>query len=182
MVGRLPDAAAAGRLGFARAGDALAFVGPFVPHLPGSELAKLRGEPLPRDLPEVDLEAARTALEVVREAVRSGDVSSAHDAAEGGFAVAVAEAAIAGGLGARIDFAPPGEGLDRFLFGEGSGGFVLTGPREVFDRMAERIPVTVLGEVGGEALIVELGAEERLEWTVAELREAWAGGLAPLFP
>ncbi|MDX6672330.1 MAG: phosphoribosylformylglycinamidine synthase subunit PurL [Solirubrobacteraceae bacterium] len=182
MVGRLPDAAAAGRLGFARAGDALAFAGPFLPHLPGSELAKLRGEALPQELPEVDLEAARTALEVVREAVCAGDVSSAHDAAEGGFAVAVAEAAIAGGLGARIDFAPPGEGLDRFLFGEGTGGFVLTGPREVFDRMAERIPVTVLGEVGGEALLVELGAEGRLEWSLAELREAWAGGLAPLFP
>jgi phosphoribosylformylglycinamidine synthase subunit PurL len=185
MVGRMPDAARAGRLGFAREGDALAFVGPFQPHLPGSELAKLRGEPLPTELPEVDLEAARTALEVVREAVRAGEVSSAHDAAEGGFAVAVAEAAIAGGLGARIariDFGETGDRLDELLFGEGPGGFVLTGPREVFDAMAERIAVSVFGEVGGDAVVVDLGDEGRLEWPVSELRVAWTAGLAPLFP
>ena len=44
MVGRLPDAARAGRLGFAREGDEIALVGPFAPALPASELAKLRGE------------------------------------------------------------------------------------------------------------------------------------------
>jgi len=184
MVGRMPDASRAGRLGLAREGDALAFAGPFRPHLPGSELAKLRGEPLPEELPAVDLDAAGAALEVVREAVRAGDVACAHDASEGGFAVAVAEAAIAGGLGARIDLreAASREDLDRFLFGEGPGGFVLTGAREVLDAMAGSIPVTVLGEVGGDALVVDLGAGETLEWTVEELREAWSGGLAPLFP
>jgi phosphoribosylformylglycinamidine synthase len=195
MVGRLPDAARAGRLGFAREGDWLAFVGPFMPHLPGSELAKLRGEPLPDELPEVDLPAARAALEAVREAVRSGEATSAHDVSEGGCAVAVAEAAIAGDLGVRIDFAMAGaagdasagealagERLDTFLFGEGAGGFVLTGPREVFERMAERIPVTVFGQVGGDAVVFDVGTEGSLELPVSELREAWAGGLAPLFP
>ncbi|HVE68615.1 MAG TPA: hypothetical protein VNB64_08555, partial [Solirubrobacteraceae bacterium] len=65
---------------------------------------------------------------------------------------------------------------ERFLFGEGPAGFVLSGPPAVFERMAERTPVTVLGEVGGEGLAI--GA---LEWTVAELHAAWTGGLAPLF-
>ncbi|MDX6697845.1 MAG: phosphoribosylformylglycinamidine synthase subunit PurL [Solirubrobacteraceae bacterium] len=180
MVGQTPHAASAGQLGFARAGDALAFVGPFQAHLPGSEVAKLRGEALPDELPEVLLSDVRRAQETVREAVRSGEVSSAHDAAEGGFAVAVAESAIAGDLGATLDFT--GGDLDRFLFGEGPGRFVLTGPREVFERMAERIAVTVFGEVGGDTLTIDLGGGERLEWPVAELRDAWAGGLAPLFP
>ncbi|MGB2711770.1 MAG: phosphoribosylformylglycinamidine synthase subunit PurL, partial [Conexibacter sp.] len=72
MVGRLPDAARAGRLGFAVEGDAIAFCGPFQPSLPGSELAKLRGEPLPDGLPELDVAALRRSLDVVREAVRSG--------------------------------------------------------------------------------------------------------------
>ena len=46
MVGELPEASRAGRLAFARAGDAIALVGAFAPSLAGSELAKLRGEPL----------------------------------------------------------------------------------------------------------------------------------------
>ena len=57
MVGRLPDVRRAGRLGFARTGDAVALVGPFVPSLAASELAKLRGEPLPDGLPELELDA-----------------------------------------------------------------------------------------------------------------------------
>ena len=56
MVGRLPDAARAGRLGFARAGDAIALAGwDAAPSLAASELAKLWGEPLPDGLPAVDL-------------------------------------------------------------------------------------------------------------------------------
>jgi phosphoribosylformylglycinamidine synthase len=176
MVGKLPDAAGAGRLGFAQAGDSVALAGPFQPHLPGSELAKLRGEPLPEGLPAVDLERARAALEAVRDAVRAGDVSSAHDVAEGGLAVAVAECCLAGAVGARLE--PDGEAdLERWLFGEGPGGFVLSGRREALERLGHRIPVTLLGEVGGDVL--RFGS---IEVAVAELREAWANGLAPLFP
>ena len=43
MVGTLPDAAKAGRLGFARAGDVVAMCGTPDPRLEGSELAKLSG-------------------------------------------------------------------------------------------------------------------------------------------
>ncbi|MDX6644188.1 MAG: phosphoribosylformylglycinamidine synthase subunit PurL, partial [Solirubrobacteraceae bacterium] len=98
MVGVLLDPTSAGRLGFANEGDAVAFVGPFQASLPGSELAKLRGEALPDRLPDLNRAALREALDVVREAVRTGAVASAHDAAEGGFAVAVAECCLAGGL------------------------------------------------------------------------------------
>ncbi len=102
MVGRLPDAARAGRLGFARAGDTVALVGPFVPSLAASELAKLRGEPLPDGLPSVDVGAVRAAHFAVRGAVRVGGLSSAHDLAEGGLAVALAECCLGGGLGAEV--------------------------------------------------------------------------------
>ena len=54
-----------------REGDAIAFAGPFTPSLAGSELAKLRGEPLPDGLPEVDVAAVRAAQEAVRDAVRA---------------------------------------------------------------------------------------------------------------
>src|SRR5581483_6865058 len=90
IVGALPDAARAGRLGFARAGDAVALAGPFTPRLAGSELAKLRGEAIAGPLPDVDVQALREAHAAVREAVRAGTVTSAHDIAEGGIGVALA--------------------------------------------------------------------------------------------
>jgi phosphoribosylformylglycinamidine synthase II len=76
MVGRLPDPARAGRLGFAVEGDAIAVVGVFYPSPAGSERAKLRGEPL-AGLPELDLEAARAAHETVRRLVNAGGGGSA---------------------------------------------------------------------------------------------------------
>ena len=50
------------------------------------------------------------AIVAVREAVRAGAVSSAHDVAEGGFAVALAECCLAGAIGARIDTGPSERG------------------------------------------------------------------------
>ncbi len=102
MVGALPDARRAGRLGFARAGDAIALVGPFAPSLEASELAKLWGWELPDGLPPIDVAAVAAAQAAVRDAVRAGALSSAHDIAEGGLAVALAECCLGGELGARV--------------------------------------------------------------------------------
>ena len=164
IVGRLPEAAAAGRLGFAREGDAIALVGPFTPSPVGSELAKLRGEPPVGILPPMDAAAVRDAHAAVRDGVRSGALHSAHDIAEGGLAVAVAECCIAGGIGASI--APAVE-----LFGEAPGrGFLVSGPAEAlagFD---------IIGRVGGG----ELEISGALKLAVSELRDAREGGLAEL--
>ena len=182
MVGKLPDAARSVPSGFAADGDALAFVGPFLPDRRGSELSKLRGEALADSLPEVSLEAFGAAAAVVRGAVRAGDVHSAHDVAEGGFAVGLAECCLLGGRGARIDFgdpAPAGERLELFLFGEGAGGWILTGDRAVFEAMSERIAVTIFGQTGGDRLVIENG---RIDISLDDLRTAWSEGLAPYFP
>ncbi|HEX7290944.1 MAG TPA: phosphoribosylformylglycinamidine synthase subunit PurL [Conexibacter sp.] len=181
MVGRLPDAARAGRLGFAVEGDAIAFAGPFQPSLPGSELAKLRGEPLPDGLREVDVAAVRRAQEAIRDAVRRGKLRSAHDVAEGGLAVALAECCLGGGNGAQVDFRGAGDEGERLLetlFGEGAGGFVLSGPRPALAALAREIQLTFVGEVGGDALTVTLDGDATLSWPLADLRSARAAGLA----
>lgn len=189
LVGRLPEAARAGRLGFAEAGDAIAVVRAASPSLPASELAKLRGEPLPDGLPERDVQALRAAIELVRDAVRRGDVRSAHDVAEGGLAVALSEAALAGGLGATIDLTQvggstcQGKPLDEQLFGEAPGTFVLSGSRELLERLAApdgvALAVSIVGEVGGETLSIA-HAGGTLEWTLDELRTPRERGLADL--
>jgi phosphoribosylformylglycinamidine (FGAM) synthase-like enzyme len=188
MVGHLPDAARAGRIGFARAGDMVALVGPFTPSLAASELAKLHGEPLPDGLAEIELDAVLAAQAAVREAVRVGTLSSAHDIAEGGLAVALAECCLAGAVGANVSLtahmpAPehddPSDTLTR-LFGEGPGGFVVSGPGEALAELAERAPLRMLGTVEGNGLTISTDAGA-LSATLAELAEAH-GALAELFP
>jgi phosphoribosylformylglycinamidine synthase len=180
MVGELPSAQRAGRSGFARAGDAVAIAGPFRPHLPGSELAKLRGEELPDGLPPVDVPALRAAQAAIRDAVRAGELSSAHDVAEGGLLVAVAESCLGGAIGATLDLGARDD-LERVLFGESPGaGFVISGGEDALRRLAEHVAVDVVGTVGGSALDVS-GAGARIVATLDELRAAH-GALAALFP
>ena len=198
MVGELPDPARAGRAGFAREGDLIALVGAFAPTLGASELAKLRGEALPAELPEADVVAAQRTHAAVRDAVRAGVLTSAHDVAEGGVLVAVAESCLAGGMGAALERRPLAalataltprrskrerggrlpEPLAAALFGEAPGtAFVVSGDREALDRLEARTHLVELGRVGGDALAVG----EDLAITLAVLREAHAA-LGPLFP
>ena len=113
-------------------GDAIAICGPFSPALAGSELAKLRGD-LGPGLPSLPIDAVRAAIELVRDAVREGTVRAAHDLSDGGLACALAEMAIAGGVGLEVDLDPLVEARgcagETALFGEGPGGFVLAGDR-----------------------------------------------------
>jgi phosphoribosylformylglycinamidine synthase subunit PurL len=180
MVGRLPDAHKAGRLGFARAGDAIALVGPFAPSLAASELAKLQGEALPDGLHEIDIDAVRSSQIAVREAVRTGSLASAHDIAEGGAAVALAECCLGGGLGASVELAGIAAGMMANLFGEGPGGFVVSGGVQELRALGELAPVRVIGTVGGAALSIELG-EGSLSATLEQLTDAHAS-LRELFP
>jgi phosphoribosylformylglycinamidine synthase subunit PurL len=179
LVGLVSDPQRSGRLGFAAEGDAIALVGPFAPSLAASELAKLRGEALPEELAEIDAAAVRATQEAVRDAVRSGTLSTAHDIAEGGLAVALAECCLAGGIGAEVALDPDGDALGA-LFGEGVGGFVVAGGGDALSALARRAPVARLGRVGGDALRVFDG-ESSLEVGLDTLAEAHAG-LEPLFP
>ncbi len=164
MVGRVADAARAGRLAFGAEGDAIAIVGAFEPSLAGSELAKLRGEAPAGPLPALDQQAIREAHETVRELVSTGALHSAHDIAEGGIAVALAECAIAGGIGARVRLP---DGVDRFAEAPGRA-FIVSGPEPALAGLQ------IIGRVGGDRLVVA----EALSITVTELTAAWRGGLA----
>ncbi|HEY4428133.1 MAG TPA: phosphoribosylformylglycinamidine synthase subunit PurL [Solirubrobacteraceae bacterium] len=182
MVGRLPDARDCAGLGFARAGDEIALVGPFEPSLPAGELAKLRGEPLPDGLPEIDLAAVTTALGAVRDAVRAGQLSSAHDVAEGGLAVALAECCLGRGLGARVDLA--GERADEALFGEAPGGLLVSGAPEEIEALCARTGARRIGTVGGDELTIELSGgprPEALSVPLEALSSAYTEGLADFF-
>jgi phosphoribosylformylglycinamidine synthase len=163
IVGKLPDASRPARLGFVQEGDAVGLVGTFSPSRVGSELAKLQGEPPVGRLPVTDAQTIRDAQSAVRDAVRAGALHSAHDVAEGGLAVALAECCVAGGVGAEVE-------IDIDLFGEALGSaFVVSGPEATVEAIGQ-----VIGRVGGATLTIG----GRLEVTVAELAEARERGLS----
>ncbi len=175
MVGALPDVRRAGGMGFAREGDAIALVGAFSPALPASELAKLLGRQLPSELPELNLDAAIAAIVAVKEAVRRGEIASAHDIAEGGLAVALAECCLAGAIGAVVSLPAAEADPLSLLFGEAPSGFLLSGPEDELHKIS-RTHVQIVGRVGGDRLQIE-GA---LEATLGEMERAH-GTLAGLF-
>ena len=155
MVGELPDPAQVAGSCFAAAGDAIGLFGPFSPTLAGSELAKQRGE-LEMGLPRPDVAKVANACAELREAVRAGDLASAHDVSDGGLACALAEAAIGAGLGCRVDLQPLRErgcSPEEALFGEGPGGFVLSGERAAL----EALGAVLIGEVGGTTIEIAAG-------------------------
>jgi len=178
MVGDLPDVRLAGRTGFQNETDRIALVGSFAGALPGSELARLGGTELPTHLPAPDINAAFRAQRAVRRAVRRGMLSSAHDIAEGGIAIALAECALAGGLGAAVVLPDTVKPL-RALFGEGPGGFIVSGTEAALRSIARHTPVFVLGAVGGQTLSIAV-AETRIELDLDQIRLAH-GSLAKLF-
>jgi phosphoribosylformylglycinamidine synthase len=183
MVGEVPDPAAAAGLALA-AGDAVAVVGPFAPSLAGSELAKLRGR-LEPGLAGVDVAACAGAITAVRDAVRAGELRVAHDISDGGLACALAECAIAGEVGVEVELgelrADRGGSAEEWLFGEGSGGFILGGEAGAVEALATRLGGTVIGAAGGERLEIRAGGPA-IVMTLAEAAAAWRSLGARLEP
>jgi phosphoribosylformylglycinamidine synthase subunit PurL len=179
MVGELPDPALSPGIAPGE-GDRLLLVGPFAPSLAGSELAKQRGE-LDAGLPQVDIGAVAETLAFVRRAVRDGLVTAAHDVSDGGLACALAEIAIAGGLGIEADLDPlvelRGGSGESCLFGEGPGGIVLgvSADRDAdLVQAAKRAGVEALeiGSVGEDRLTVS-AAECDVSVALADAERAW---------
>ncbi len=166
MVGHLPEVRRAGRLGWSNAGDQIALVGGFNPSRDGSEIAKLYGSAPAGALPAKDASAIRDAHACVRRGVRDGALTSAHDIAEGGIAVALAECCIASGLGADVTLP---DGLDPF--GEDLGtAFIVSGAPGALAGLE------IIGEVGGS----ELAIAGLLNVPVSELTTVHASGLSAL--
>jgi phosphoribosylformylglycinamidine synthase len=170
MVGELPDPTQVAGSAFAREGDAIGLIGPFEPNLAGSELAKQRGE-LQMGLPRSDITSVAAACKIVRDAVRVGKLSSAHDVSDGGLACALAESAIAGGLGCEANLnhlRERGCTPEEALFGEGPGGFLVSGDRQTL----EDLGAVLIGSVGGENIAIGAG-DRSLSISLAQAKHTW---------
>lgn len=170
MVGELPDPERVAGGAFVKAGDAIGLIGPFEPNLAGSELAKQRGE-LAMGLPRSDIASVAAACAIVRDAVRAGKLSSVHDVSDGGLATALAESSIAGGLGCEANvehLRERGCTPEEALFGEGPGGFLVSGDRTVLGELG----AVLIGTVGGDQIAIGAG-DRSLSIGLAEAERAW---------
>ncbi len=156
-IGLIPDIARIARIGLSREGDRLILLGGGGTHLGQSlyqELATGRYDGAP---PPVDLAAELCAGDFVRDLIRQDRLSAVHDISDGGLLVAVAEMALAGGVGAELDAAPDGVPAHAFWFGEDQGRYVVAASSDDAGRIQQEaekagLPVRIIGRVGGGAL------------------------------
>ena len=142
-VGRVPDVRAVPR-GW-REGDVVLLAGSSRVSLAGSEYQARYGEVGGRPA-QLDLAAEAALVEFLWRAAPT--CSLVHDAAAGGLAVALAEAATWSGVGAEVEL--PDD--PRAWFGEGGGQAVLACARDQIDRLGG-VPLRRLGIVGGDRLL-----------------------------
>jgi phosphoribosylformylglycinamidine synthase len=170
-------------LGFESDGSVVALLGPQGSgKLGGSEwftqrAGKVSGEPLSIDL-AVEAALQKTILELAR----ARALESAHDVSDGGIAVALAECAIARGLGAHVKLPIGRMPLEAALFHEEPSRVIVsfaTEKRDEVRRAAERngVPFAVLGVVQGDRLVLEGVLDE----PVSALRSAHRSALDAFF-
>ncbi|WP_103719084.1 phosphoribosylformylglycinamidine synthase subunit PurL [Bosea psychrotolerans] len=106
--------------------------------------------------PPVDLAIERRNGDAVRALITARRVTACHDLSDGGLAVALAEMAMAGGVGAAIDALPAGP-VHAVLFGEDQARYLVTVPEVsaaavLAEFKAAGVPALALGKTGGDAL------------------------------
>ena len=181
MVGILDNVTQHVTQWFKHSGDLIVLLGETHEELGASEyLAAIHQQECGRP-PRLDLERERLLQQVCVQAAQAGLLASAHDVAEGGLAVALAEACISHPqqtLGARVrltgDLRP-----DALLFGESQSRAIVSVQAADWDRLeallrASHLPFSVLGEVAGTQL--EISGYMKIATTA--LRQRWQTALA----
>jgi phosphoribosylformylglycinamidine synthase len=184
MVGVIDDVKGRCTAGFRDVGDAVALIGPVDSELGGSEYQRIADGVNAGPPPHLDIDLERRVHGFILEAIAAGLLHSAHDCAEGGIAIAIAESCLLGDIGARvtIDELEQGEGLINgeagILFGESQSRFVISFAREALVRLHElaarhSVPFRGLGSVGGERFSVT-GC---IDVSLADVRRVHEGAL-----
>jgi phosphoribosylformylglycinamidine synthase len=173
-VGVVDDIDVIPAVGLVEAGNDVWMVGPATGLLGGSHLDEVTGGDQGGHVPGHDADAAERHR-VVHNAIRAGVVVSAHDVAEGGVAVAAAEWAFAGRLGATLAVAEQHRAYE--LFGEGLGRYLLEVRPTDADLLLEIVPTAQrIGWVTDDDRL-RIGTE--IDVSLDDVRSAYTGGGAP---
>jgi phosphoribosylformylglycinamidine synthase II len=175
-VGLLKDATRMATVAFKRQDDVVILIGETRGHLGQSiYLREIEGKE-EGAAPPVDLVVEKKNGDFVRGLIASGRVDTVHDLSDGGLLVALAEMAMAGGIGASVGHAEIADAVP-FWFGEDQARYLIAAPfaeaeKIVAEARAAYIYVAELGKTGGDALILD----DKDSVTLALLKkthEAW---------
>jgi phosphoribosylformylglycinamidine synthase II len=180
MVGLVESLAHVTRSAFTTAGDAIVLLGDNTDELGASEYLQrihglVAGAP-----PRCNLAGEKALIETLLSAIRAGAVRSAHDCADGGLAVALAECCMmerGQPTGAMVDLSAWKSLPERaLLFGEAQGRVVVSTPdAEALLATATRhgVRASVIGTVRDNgSLDITIGARHIVA-PVARLTDAW---------
>jgi phosphoribosylformylglycinamidine synthase len=156
-VGLLDDFTKSVTLAFKHEGDAIVLIGEMRGWL-GQSLylrdicGREEGAP-----PPVDLAAEKRNGDFVRARIGEGRVTAAHDLSDGGLLVAIAEMAMASGLGARLEAPPAAVPAHAFWFGEDQARYLVTAAKDEAEKLlraakAAGVPAMKIGDVAGKTL------------------------------
>ena len=182
MVGLLEDWERHAVSHFPAADLAIVLLGENREELGGSEWLALRRGLEAGLPPRVDLQHERRLIELLVAGVAAGTIASAHDVADGGLAVALAECSFSGPepIGARVsldDSIRP----DALLFGESTGRVITTTSQgdALLALAAEyEVPARRIGTTGGDGLWIGAASDEPwIDTAVAQLRAVWENGI-----
>jgi phosphoribosylformylglycinamidine synthase len=190
MVGLIEDVTRTVGRSFRNEGDAVILLGTGRAELGGSEYLKVihglvKGVP-----PALDLGLESALQRLLVSGVSGGLIKSAHDCAEGGFAVTLAECCFGTGMGAAVDIpaldAPGGLSQVAALFGETASRVIVSVD---FDRASEfqalarqaNVPATVVGRVGGERIRIATSGQAVLDEPLAEIEPLWSEAIDRYF-
>jgi len=187
MVGLIEDADKYVTQGFKNKADTIVLLGRNLPDLSGSEYLYLIHHQK-KGKPQIDLDTEKRVQQTCLEAIETGIINSAHDCSEGGLAVTLTESCItdsAGTLGAVVnldELKQEGIRMDEILFGETPSRIVvsinshnLNALKEIADK--HKIACYVLGEVGGEKLVVRHNQSAIIDLPLETLSNTWKNAI-----
>jgi phosphoribosylformylglycinamidine synthase subunit PurL len=171
-VGVIADFKKSATLAFKKEGEAILVIGETTGWLGQSIYLReicAREEGAP---PPVDLIEERENGEFVRSLIVDGAATAAHDLSDGGLLVALAEMAMASGIGASLDAAPDDVPAHAYWFGEDQARYIVTVPVQAVDLVMARarkasVLVSRIGTTGGDKLAIK----DQRALAVADLNE-----------
>ncbi|MFS0981183.1 phosphoribosylformylglycinamidine synthase subunit PurL [Enterococcus casseliflavus] len=171
MVGLIEELAHITTQHFQAAGDLIYVLGETHADFNGSELQKLQTGKIAGRLMSFDLETEKMNQQLVTAAIQAGLVQSAHDCAEGGLAIALAESAFDKGFGLNVTVSLPA----AQLFSETQSRFVLSvapDKQAAFEALVGAA-ATAIGEVTADGQIRMQAQDDTIEMPLTEAKLKW---------
>jgi phosphoribosylformylglycinamidine synthase subunit PurL len=192
VVGLLEHADRVVQRMFRADGDVVVVFGDSYGELGGSEYLKIAHGLVNGLPPRLDLDRERALQRLLVDAASEGLMQSAHDCAEGGLAVTLAECCFDSGCGAEVNMPEvrladaPGFADIATLFGESASRVIVSVAPAKADALlrlaaAAKVPAAIVGRVGGDRVRISVDGRAVIDERVAELADLWARAIDRYF-